>query len=60
LILEVKGFDDREQIKRAAAERWASAVSAEGTYGLWRYETIRNPTEVKGILDRMAGPESVV
>ena len=33
LILETKGFDPLEEVKRAAAERWVAAVNADGT--LW-------------------------
>ena len=28
-ILETKGFDEREEVKRAAAERWVAAVNTE-------------------------------
>ncbi len=37
LILETKGYDPLEEIKRAAAERWVAAVNADGTYGSWSY-----------------------
>jgi len=47
----VKGYDPREQVKRAAAERWAAAVSADGTYGRWFYAVSRAPSEVGGIID---------
>jgi hypothetical protein len=42
LILETKGFDPREEVKRAAAERWVAAVNAEGTYGRWVYACHRH------------------
>jgi type III restriction enzyme len=31
LILETRGYDPREGVKRAAAERWVAAVNAEGS-----------------------------
>ena len=31
LILETKGYDPLEEVKRAAAERWVAAVNADGT-----------------------------
>jgi len=37
LILETKGFDPLEGIKKAAAERWVNAVNADGSYGRWQY-----------------------
>jgi type III restriction enzyme len=33
LVLETKGYDPREEVKWAAAERWVAAVNAEGSYG---------------------------
>jgi type III restriction enzyme len=51
LILETKGYDPLADVKRAAAERWVSAVNADGQYGRWSYDIARNPTEVPGILD---------
>src|ERR1041385_9510971 len=32
LILETKGYDELEEIKHAAADRWVSAVNADGSY----------------------------
>ena len=51
LILETKGFDDYEEIKRAAADRWVKAVNAEGSFGEWFYRVAKKPTEVQGIID---------
>lgn len=50
LILEVKGFDPLEGIKRAAAERWVAAVNAEGGYGRWRYALVKQVADVAGEL----------
>jgi type III restriction enzyme len=55
LILETKGFDPLEEVKRAAAERWVNAVNADGTYGTWRYALVRKPTEVSGVLSGIGG-----
>lgn len=50
LIIETKGFDELEEIKKAAAERWIRAVNADGQYGQWAYAVAKNPSEVQGIL----------
>jgi type III restriction enzyme len=52
LILETKGFDPLEEVKRAAAERWVAAVSADGTFGNWRFALAKKVADVPGILDR--------
>ena len=54
LILETKGYDPLEDVKRAAAERWVAAVNADGTYGQWRYAIAKKTTEVAGIVARIA------
>jgi type III restriction enzyme len=51
LIVEVKGFDEREEIKRAAAARWVAAVNADGAFGAWRFEVAKSVAEVRRILD---------
>jgi len=43
VILETKGYDPLEDVKRAAAERWVAAVNAEGSYGRWAYRIERKP-----------------
>ena len=50
LILETKGFDPLEEVKRAAAERWVAAVNADGTYGRWEYAVAKKMTEVNQII----------
>jgi hypothetical protein len=37
LILETKGYDPLEEVKKAAAERWIAAVNAEGSCGTLLY-----------------------
>lgn len=58
LILETKGFDEKAEVKIAAANRWVEAVNAEGQFGEWRYELTYNPNEIPAILDRVAGGHS--
>jgi type III restriction enzyme len=52
LIIETKGFDPLADVKRQAAERWTSAVTAEGSYGVWRYVMVKNPAEVRKVIDQ--------
>jgi type III restriction enzyme len=51
LILETKGYDPSEEVKRAAAERWVAAVNADGTYGPWHYAMAKKVTDLPRILD---------
>jgi type III restriction enzyme len=51
LILETKGFDPLEEVKRAAADRWVAAVNADGTYGIWSYALAKRATEVPGAIE---------
>jgi type III restriction enzyme len=46
MILETKGYDPLEEVKRDAANRWVSAVNAEGNYGKWFYRMVKKTTEV--------------
>jgi type III restriction enzyme len=56
LILETKGFDPLEEVKREAAERWVAAVNADGTYGTWRYALAKKVSEVAGLITSAAEP----
>jgi len=51
LILETKGFDPLEEVKKAAAERWVKAVNADGKFGHWQYAIARGPEEVTRCVD---------
>src|SRR5262249_22779474 len=53
LILETKGYDEKEAMKEAAAHRWVDAVNAEGSFGTWCYEVARNPNDVPRVIDEM-------
>jgi len=46
LILETKGYDPLEHVKREAALRWCAAVSGDGGYGQWSYAVARRPEDV--------------
>jgi type III restriction enzyme len=52
LILETKGYDPLEEVKRAAAERWVAAVNAEGTYGQWRFALVKTVADIDAVLKR--------
>ena len=54
MILETKGYDPLEEVKREAAERWVSAVNADGTYGRWLYRLTKKTTDVSGIITAAA------
>lgn len=51
VILETKGYDPLEDIKRAAAERWVKAVNTESSYGMWSYRLVKKPEEIARVLD---------
>jgi len=55
VILEAKGYDPLEDVKRAAAERWVAAVNAEGSYGQRAYRIAKKTTEVSGIITAASG-----
>jgi type III restriction enzyme len=50
LILEVKGYDPLQEIKRAAAERWVAAVNADGKHGFWQYRVVKDVSETGAVL----------
>ena len=58
VIFETKGYDDRLEEKKAAAERWVSAVNRDGRYGRWSYVLLRDRAtiaeEIAVELDRLA------
>ena len=54
LILETKGFDPLEEVKRSAAQRWVAAVNTDGSYGRWEYVIAKKPTEVSGLISSVA------
>lgn len=54
LILETKGYDPLEEVKHAAAERWVSAVNADGTFGQWEYAIAKKVSEVPKILKNVS------
>jgi type III restriction enzyme len=60
LILETKGWDDREAVKTQAAERWVRAVNAEGSYGEWRYAIVHDMNVVPAVLDEASASRGLV
>jgi len=56
MILETKGYDPLEEVKREAAERWVAAVNADGTYGRWLYRLTKKTTDVSQILSAAVAP----
>ncbi|MFO0115647.1 MAG: BPTD_3080 family restriction endonuclease [Betaproteobacteria bacterium] len=51
VVLETKGYDPLEDVKRAAAERWMKAVNADGRYGIWRYAVSRDPHQIPKLIE---------
>jgi type III restriction enzyme len=58
LILETKGFDPLEDVKRAAAERWVNAVNADGSYGRWKYALVKKVSDVSSVLTSACGTQT--
>lgn len=58
-ILEIKGYDPTEEVKRAAAERWVAAVNADGAYGRWQYSVAKKISDIPSIIERCANGEPV-
>lgn len=52
LILETKGYDPLEEVKRAAAARWVAAVNADETNGRWQYAIAKKVSDIPQILDK--------
>ena len=59
LILETKGYDPLDEVKRAAALRWVAAVNHDGQYGRWAYRLVHRPSDVpevvRGAAEEMSG-----
>ena len=55
LILETKGCDPLKEVKKAAAERWAHAVNADGKFGRWAFKMAEHPADVAGVLKPALG-----
>jgi type III restriction enzyme len=50
LVLETKGHDPLEDVKRQAAERWVRAVNAEGSFGEWCYDLAHDMNAVPALI----------
>jgi hypothetical protein len=51
LIVETKGYDQKKEVKRAAAERWVSAVNADGSKGRWAFALVESADQVRAAVD---------
>ena len=47
--------DEIEGVKAEAAQRWVAAVTAEGSFGRWGYEIVRDPKETLAVVEQWAG-----
>lgn len=54
LVLETKGHDPRRDVKKRAAERWVSAVNADGSRGKWSYRMISDAAAVARAVEEAA------
>ncbi len=54
LILETKGYDPLEEVKRQAAERWVAAVSSDGSYSRWEYRVAKKVGDIAAIIRNAA------
>ena len=54
LIIEVKGYDERAEVKAQAAQKWVDAVNADRTYGRWVYALAKKPADVKQLISNAA------
>jgi type III restriction enzyme len=54
LILETKGYDELEEVKTQAAQRWVAAVNADGSSAEWRYAITHDMNEIPALLDDLA------
>jgi type III restriction enzyme len=50
LVLETKGYDPLDEVKKVAAQRWVAALNADGSYGHWQYSMARKVEEVPVML----------
>ncbi len=52
VILETKGYDEREDFKKAAADRWVKAVNQEGSYGQWAFLLVKKISDIPVLLEK--------
>ena len=60
VILETKGFDPLEGVKKAAAERWIAAVNADGRNGVWRYVLAKSVADVVVLMEELKRTRSAL
>ena len=55
LLLESKGREDaKAKAKHSAAQRWVSAVNADGRWGQWAHRVVYAKHEVRPVLETLA------
>ncbi len=52
LVLEIKGHDPLEEVKRAAAARWITAVNSDRNYGQWQYAVVKKVSDVELVISQ--------
>jgi type III restriction enzyme len=57
LILETKGYDPLEEVKRAAADRWVAAVNADSIHGHWHFAIAKKVSDIPSIIERTTEKE---
>jgi len=57
VILETKGYDPLEEVKRAAADRWVAAVNADGAHGTWGFAIAKKISDIPSIIESAHGKE---
>ena len=56
LVLEVKGRDTlQDKTKRSYLDEWVRAINEHGGFGTWRWAVSKDPADVAGILENIAG-----
>jgi len=54
LILETKGYDPKEEVKRAAAERWVQQSTRKVAMVRWAYTIVKKTTDVSKAITQAA------
>jgi type III restriction enzyme len=60
LILEVKGYDPLEEVKRAAGLRWVNAVDADGRHGQWHFAMVKKVGDIDEVISTCAAEDCMV
>ena len=56
LVLEVKGRDtSQDKTKRSYLDEWVRAINGRGGFGVWQWAVSKDPADIAGILENVAG-----